>query len=121
MTNLSKKYIDKIEDAILSKKLIADGLDQPNISFKYYENAEIEWNYIKNADVNSYSQFASNGCGMIQYGYYKAKNGKIYIIETFLNEIVQVYVASKNIDCLKDIINEKKNNSKECLYCEFTY
>jgi hypothetical protein len=107
MNLLSKEYIEVIEKAILSNKLVPYGLDQPNISSKYYENAEIEWNFIKNADINSYSEFAFNACGIISYGFYKANNRRIYIIESFLNEIIYVYIASKNIDCLKDIITDK--------------
>lgn len=119
MIYVSKEYIDLVETAILSNKLVPYGLDQPNISLKYYENAEIEWNIIKNADINSYSQFASNACGLISYGFYKATNSKIYIIEAFLNEITYVYIASKNIDCLKDLINDRESRYKEEKYSKF--
>ena len=39
---------------------------------------------------------------MTSYGFYKANNGKIYIIEAFLNEINQVY----NTKFMKDILHE---------------
>jgi hypothetical protein len=105
--SLSKKLIEEIENAILSCKLVTDTSIQPTIYLKHYENAEIEWNNIQKSEINSYSQFASSSCGTVSYGFYKANSGKIYIIESFINEINYIYLVSKKIDCLKDIIDNK--------------
>jgi hypothetical protein len=106
MTNtLSEEYINAAEQAILSDKLVPKDTSTPSISYQYYDDAENEWKLIQNDNINSYRQFASNGMGMTSYGFYKANNGKIYIIEAFLNKISKIYLPSKRIDCLRNIID----------------
>jgi len=113
MTTLSEEYIIAAEEAILSDKLIPkDSLVVPSISCQYYNDAETEWNFIKNSEKNSYRQFASNAYGMSSFGFYKANNGQIYIIEAWINEIVKVYIPSKNIACLKNLINDNESEPK---------
>ena len=73
------------------------------------------WNLIQKSNINDYYEFASNAFGMQSYGFYKANNGEIYIIEAFINEISKIYIPSKNIDCLKDLIKENDEEKKvEC-------
>jgi hypothetical protein len=102
-TKFSQQLIDITEDAILSDKLMSKDTDNvPAISYRDYEDAETGWNIITNSEKNHYIQFASNGYGMESYGFYKANNGKIYIIQAWVNEISKVYIPSKNWDCLKN-------------------
>lgn len=49
---------------------------------------------------------------MSSFGFYKASNGQIYIIEAWMNEIVKVYIPSKNIACVKNLINDNESEPK---------
>jgi hypothetical protein len=51
-------------------------------------------NGVKNSEKNHYIQYASNGFGFQSYGFYNANNGKIYIIEAYMNKISKIYVPS---------------------------
>jgi hypothetical protein len=92
-TKFSQQLIDITEEAIISHINNTDNL--PAISYRDYEEAENGWNIIKNSEKNHYIQFASNGYGCQSYGFYKANNGIIYIIEAYMNEITNVYIPSK--------------------------
>lgn len=113
MLRLEEELIIKTEEAIKS-----DMLDTTNdlcISCQYYRNAVETWKLIKNSEKNSYKQFASNGAGMTSYGFYKANDGQIYIIEAFMNDITSVYLASTNINFLKRAIKDEEKNRSELL------
>ena len=113
MSTLSEEYIIAAEQAILSDILVPKtSLVVPSISCQYYDEAEEAWKFIQNSQKNSYRQFASNALGMSSYGFYKANNGQIYIIEAWINEIRNVYIPSKNIDCLKNLINDEEDECK---------
>ncbi len=104
---LSEQFIEMAENAILSDKLIDENNDlTPCISLQYYDDAEEGWNWINRDDISvtSYLLFASNAYGCTSYGFYKAKSGKIYIIQAYVNDIEHVFIPSKNIDCLKNVI-----------------
>lgn len=103
MTILSQSNIDAAEKAIMSDMLVTDG-SVPSISMEYYENAENEWRNIQDDTMFSYRLFASNAYGMQSYGFYKANDGKIYIIDAWMNEIRRIYIPSDKIDCLKNLI-----------------
>ena len=104
----SQQLIDITEEAILSDKLMPKDTDRiPAISYRDYEDAESGWNTIKNSENNYYIQFASNGYGMSSYGFYKANNGEIYIIEAWVNNITRVYIPSKRWDCLQNVIKNE--------------
>ena len=79
---------------------------EPSISYEYYDDAEEAWNLIKNSEKNYYKQFASNGAEMTSYGFYKANDGQIYIIEVCINEIRKIYFATNKIYCLNHIIKD---------------
>jgi hypothetical protein len=104
-TKFSQQLIDITEEAILSHT--TDNV--PAISYSDYEGAENGWNIIKNSEKNNYIQFASNAFGFQSYGFYKANNGKIYIIRAYMNEISNVYIPSKKWDCLHNVINDEDN------------
>ncbi len=106
-STLSEQSINLAEKAIQSDKLILEDSNiQPSISYQYYNTAEEAWKLItgENVPINSYILFASNSYGYISYGFYKSNNNNIYIIEAYLNNISKVYVASKKIDCLTNLI-----------------
>jgi hypothetical protein len=107
-TKFSQQLIDITEKAILSGT--TDSV--PAISYRDYEEAETGWNIIKNSEKNHYIQFASNAFGYQSYGFYKANNGKIYIIEAYMNEISKVYIPSKKWDCLQNVINDEDTRLK---------
>jgi hypothetical protein len=107
MSQISQQLIDNIETSILSNKLMPKDSDNlPTISFRDYEEAKIGWNIMKEAYKNDYFLFASNSQGMTSYGFYKANNGDIYIIEAFVGEIQKIYIPSKKWDCLKNLIKD---------------
>lgn len=109
MSVLNTKLIELIEQEILSGKLITDcNDDNLSISYKYYERAESKWKLItqEDAPIHSYHLFAENAYGMTSYGFYKAKNGKIYIIVAYIDNITQIYIPSKKCHFLQNLIDE---------------
>lgn len=107
MSKLLQQMIDETEAAILSKKLMPNDYDNlPAISYRDYDDAEYGWNLINKSDKNYYIQFASNGGGMTSYGFYKANNGQIYIIEAWINKITKIYIPNKKWDCLEKLIQD---------------
>lgn len=103
-TKFSQHLIDITEQAV-QNEIATD--DLPQISYRDYEDAENGWNIIKNSEKNHYIQFASNGFGYQSFGFYKANNGKIYIIQAYMNNITKVYIPSEKWDCLKNVINDQ--------------
>lgn len=106
-STLSDYNIMLAEAAILSDKLIPENSPiPPSISHQYYDDVKEGWEWINRDDVpvTSYKLVASNANGLATYGFYKAKSGKIYIINAYLNNIIYVFVPSKNMDCLKNIL-----------------
>lgn len=108
---LTENNINLVEEAINDNKIIRYE-SYPCISYRDYENAELMWNLISanNVPITSYLKFASNSYGLISYGYYKAKNGNIYIVEAYINHITNIYIPSENIDCIKNVFNNNNNN-----------
>lgn len=106
MSKFSQVLIDITEEAITSDKLMPKDTDNlPAISCRDYEDAKSAWNIINNSDKNYYLQFGYNAGGMTSYGFYKANNGKIYIIEAWINNITKVYIPSNKWDFLENIID----------------
>jgi len=112
MSRFSQQMIDITEEAISEKLMPKDTDNVPAISYRDYEDAESGWNIITNAEKNYYIQFASNAFGMCSYGFYKANNGEIYIIEAWVNEITKVFIPSKKWNCLQNVINKDKGLNK---------
>jgi hypothetical protein len=73
----------------------------PSISYRYYPDARFIYNEIKTAPINSYELFASNGMGYQSYGFYKASNEKMYIIEASMESVSYIYEIG---DKFKDMI-----------------
>jgi hypothetical protein len=106
--NLAEKAIELAEEAIKSNKLMPiEKNDMLSISYRDYDYADLAYkNIIKESTpVTSYSIFGGNALGMQSYGLYKARDGKVYIIDAFLGELRRVFIPDKNIDCFKDLID----------------
>jgi hypothetical protein len=104
---LSNENIVLAEEAILSDKLKPISKNYMlSISLEYYELAKLGYLEMiqEETPVTSYMKFAFNGGGMQCYGFYKAKNGTVYVIDSFMNNISGVYIPDKNMDCLRDIV-----------------
>jgi len=112
MSRLNEELIITAEEAILSDLLRSE--NEICISCRYYKYAAETWKLIKNSEKNSYEYFASESNGMTSYGFYKANNGQIYIIEARMNDITSVYLASKNISFLKRVINDEEKIVMNC-------
>lgn len=99
-SSLSEYNIDLAEKAILSTKLVND--ISPCISCRDYELAHKSWKLINKTDTpcTSYILFASNAFGFTSFGFYKAKNGNVYIIEAYINEIQKIYIPNENMSFL---------------------
>jgi hypothetical protein len=91
LTQLNSNYIQMAEDAIANHKF--SDINDLCISYHHYTNARDAYTIIKTATKNSYIRFAENAMGMRAYGYYKANDENIYIIDSFMNNIEAVYVA----------------------------
>ena len=107
MSKCSQKMIDSCEAAILSDKLMPKDYDNlPAISYSDYKSTKVGWKFINEADKNYYMQFASNASGFTSYGFYKANDGKIYIIEAYINEISRIYTPTKMWCGLEELVKD---------------
>lgn len=88
MSALSEKNIELAEKFILenSAKTIGAALSICDIEY-----GKMCIKDIKNMPPTSYVLFGSNAFGYSSYGFYKAKNEQIYVIEAFCNDIVAHY------------------------------
>ena len=106
--NLTQRNIELAEDAICSDILqTIDNNHILSISCRDYELAQLGYKeIIKDTTPNmSYFIFGGNAFGMQSYGLYKSREGKIYIIDSFMENIQRVFIPDKNIDCFKNIID----------------
>lgn len=104
---LSHYNVQRAENAINSDKLQpVENNYMLSISCQYYPEAEMYYKEIlkETTPVTSYIRFASNGYGFQTYGFYKGRDKKIYIIDTYLEDIQKVFVPDKNIECLEKCI-----------------
>ncbi len=103
---LSDSAIEEVEQALKSDKLksVHDKC-YLSVSLQYYNLAELSYKEIidEKTPVTSYCQFASNGYGFQSYGFYKAKDGNVYIIDSFTQDINAIYIPNKNIDFLSKL------------------
>ena len=104
---LSQYNIERVEEALKSDKL--QDIDKNyylSISCQYYDDAEFCYKEMikESTPVTSYLRFAANGYGFQTYGFYKARDGKVYIVDTYLENIQKIFVPDKNIQCLENVI-----------------
>lgn len=106
LQELSSRFIEMAEEAIQSKIALNT---YPHISVGFYEEVIKCWNEINNSEDNkkNYAYFASNALGFISYGFYKDVNGRIYIIEAYLNsEIYSIYHPLNFINHIKKFLDD---------------
>jgi hypothetical protein len=105
LQQLSSEFIRIAEEAIQSK-IELDTF--PHISVEYYEDIIKCWDEIKNSENDkNYSYFASNAGGYISFGFYKSLNGRIYIIEAYLNiEINNIYNPVIIVNNVKNFLDK---------------
>lgn len=102
---ISQTYIVEAEKAILSDINTSDSFPiNCSISMEHHECLREKWILIQDDEINSYHQFASNGYGMQSFGFYKANNGKIYIIDAFMNDIRKIYLVTEDCHFVRDLV-----------------
>jgi hypothetical protein len=89
---LSESNIELLENFIASNKPNSSNF-LPAISEHYREDAIKYWKTINDpeAPVTSYLQFASSGYGITSYGFYKTRDGRIFLINAYCNQITAYY------------------------------
>jgi hypothetical protein len=106
INNLSEDNINRVEEGIIS------GLLQPNennymisVSYRYYDFAKLAYKEIQKTYIpnTSYIHFAENSFGYQSYGFYKSRDGNIYIIDTYLENIQNIFTVDENILFLQNI------------------
>jgi hypothetical protein len=102
---LSEENIEIVEEFIRNNKPANYVLQ---ISEWDREQAVSDWITINDSETptSTYLQFGSDGGGMTSYGYYKAKNNDIYIINAFLNTISCYYKVDSSWYVLNNIENK---------------
>jgi hypothetical protein len=105
LQRLSNEFIRIAEEAVRSK---IDLDTFPHISVEYYEDIIKCWDEINNSeDDKNYAYFASNAGGYISFGFYKSLNGRIYVIEAYLNsEIYNIYNSINFVNNVKNFLNK---------------
>jgi hypothetical protein len=98
-SQLSEENIELVESFIQNNKA---NIGYPSLSYIGQEEAIYYLQEISKEEtpVTSYYLFASNAFGMTSYGYYKSKEGQIYIIEAFIQGILGYYNVDNDWDFL---------------------
>jgi hypothetical protein len=88
MDQLSLEQIDDLENFILNN----NSHDSPAISPHHQEMQRETLSKVKNGPNRSYKVFGGNGFS--SYAYYKAENGKIYLITSFTGELTSYSIIA---------------------------
>jgi len=94
---LSQSNIELLENFITTNEPYSSDL-LPAISECYRDDAIKDWKTINepNTPVSSYLQFASAGAGMTSYGFYKTKDGRIFLVSAWCNNLNSYYNVNSN-------------------------
>ena len=86
--HLSNNHIELIEQFIASNSP-SDNDSLPAISERDKDDVISDWKTINdpNTPETTYLQFASNAQGMSSFGFYKSRNGSIFMVSAFCNKI----------------------------------
>lgn len=103
-SQLSNENTERVEKAI-KELLVIDG-EEPSISMQYFDDVVTYWNKIQKTPQTHYFQFASNAMGMTSYGFYKAKDNCVYIVEAFMNNITRVYTPTNKMFFMQGLVKE---------------
>ena len=98
---LSKSNVELLENFIASNQACSSDF-LPAISEYYREDAIKDWETINDPEtpVTSYLQFAYAALGMTSYGFYKTRDGRIFLINAFCSQISAYYTVTSNWNIL---------------------
>jgi hypothetical protein len=85
--SLSLEQINELEVFILKN----NSNDSPAISPQHQEMQREILEKVKNGPIGSFEIFGGNGFS--SYAYYKAQNGKLYLITSFIQELTSYSIA----------------------------
>jgi hypothetical protein len=91
---LSESNIELLEHFIVSKSPM-DSDSLPAISERDKDDTIRDWKTINdpNTPNTTYIQFASNCQGMSSYGFYKSRNGSIFMVSAFCDKITSYHIV----------------------------
>jgi hypothetical protein len=114
---LSQSNIELLENFIASNEPNSSDF-LPAISEHYREDAIKDWETINDPEtpVTSYLQFASASLGMTSYGFYKTRDGRIFLINAFCSQITAYYYVTTNWSILIPHDQYVKKQSDALLY-----
>jgi hypothetical protein len=94
---LSQSNIELLENFIATNEPYSSDL-LPAISEYYRDDAIKDWKTINdpNTPITSYLQFASAALGMTSYGFYKTKDGRIFLVSAWCNDLNSYYHVNSN-------------------------
>lgn len=97
---LSSTLIESVEKFIKNNICIQD---YPAISLHNSDQILEYWINISKEDtpLETYIQFSENAFGMVSYGFYKARNNKIYILNAYCNKLQCYYNVDNKWEMLQ--------------------
>ena len=92
---ISESNIELLEQFIENNTARDDRDSLPAISERDRDDAVSDWKTINdpNTPVTTYLQFASNCQGMSSYGFYKSRNGSIFMVSAFCDKITSYHIV----------------------------
>lgn len=125
---LSDSNIKLLENFIASNKPCSSDL-LPAVSECYRVDAINYWKVINEPETlpTTYLQFAYSGYGMSSYAFYKTKDGLIFMINSFCNELTAYYNVTSSWNILippdiylqtqSDLLLYVDDKKQETVYC----
>jgi hypothetical protein len=115
---LSETNIEVLEQFIANNTERDDRDSLPAISERDRDDAVSDWKTINdpNTPVTTYLQFASNSHGMSSYAFYKSRNGSIFLVCAFCNNLTSYHIVPPDWYILvpyDEYIKREKEKEKE--------
>jgi hypothetical protein len=116
---LSETNIELLENFIATNEPYSSDL-LPAISECYRNDAINDWKTINDPDtpVTTYLQFASAALGMTSYGFYKTKDGRIFLVTAWCSELNCYYHVNSTWHILIPYEQYIKKQSDALLYSD---
>lgn len=94
---LSEENIQLLENFIATNQPLSSNF-LPCISEKFREDAIRDWKSINDPETlpTTYLQFADSANGMTSYGFYKTRDGQIFLITAFCCKLTSYYNLDNN-------------------------
>lgn len=102
LSELSLENIDYLEEFISTKE--PEPINKvPAISECYRDNIKKFWEIINLPETKPTSYFivATNAMGMYSYGLYKTRENKIFLINTYIQNVISYYSIDNSWNMLK--------------------